>query len=87
MLEGRPVQGDFSARWLRAFIPRAGTQLVKKQDIYKAEKRIEDKTESREEEESTSERNEDEDEMEDEDRMEDEDGMGEVEGQEGRGGG
>jgi hypothetical protein len=81
MLEGRPVQGDFSARRLRVFIPRAGTQLAKKQDIYEAEKRIEDKTESREEEESTNERNEDEDEM------EDEDGMGEVEGQEGRGGG
>lgn len=59
-LEGRPIQGEFSARHLRAFTPRIGMQLAKKQKIYEEKKRSENEKSSREGEEDNKEEDENE---------------------------
>ncbi|KAG2743091.1 hypothetical protein P692DRAFT_201809315 [Suillus brevipes Sb2] len=72
-LEGVPLQGEYSARRLRAFTPRTGTTLAKKQEEY--EKKLEERRENTQE----SPEEEDEEEVEEDTTQNDDETDGEEE--------
>jgi hypothetical protein len=71
-LNGIPLQGEFSARWIRVFTPRAGTQLAKDQEAYENGTRRESVNEENEEESRREEQQEQEENSKENDERDDE---------------
>jgi hypothetical protein len=71
-LNGIPLQGEFSARQIRAFTPRTGTQLAKDQEAYENGTRRESVNEENEEESRREEQQEQEENGEENDERDDE---------------